>query len=64
MHVPTATLIGLVLAVLPIAAIAAIVWVTRLASRPIRQVNMNGRIRLVQQYGTAERPPARRDHIV
>ena len=43
MHVPTATLIGLVLAALPIAAIAGIVWITRLASRPIRPVALRGR---------------------
>lgn len=35
---PTSTLIGLVLAALPIAAIAGIVWITRLAARPIRPV--------------------------
>jgi len=62
MHVPTTTLIGLVLAVLPIAAIAAIVWVTRLASRPIRTVPM--RNHLVQTYGTEDARPVRRDHIV
>lgn len=62
MHVPTATLIGLVLAVLPIAAIAAIVWITRLASRPIRTVPM--RNHLVQTYGTADAPTGRRDHVV
>lgn len=73
MHVPTATFIGLVLAALPIAAIAGIVWITRLASRPIRPVPI--RIRLVQQHNvTADltddtnvpprRRPARRGHIV
>lgn len=46
------TLIGLVLAVLPIAAIAAIVWVTRLASRPIRSVPL--RMDVVQRDGTIE----------
>lgn len=58
MHVPTAALIGLVLAVVPIAAIAAIVWIARLASRPIRPVP--GRIHLVQQHDPAERPPTSR----
>lgn len=43
MHVPTATLIGLVLAALPIAAIGGIVWITRLAARPIRPVPLRGR---------------------
>jgi hypothetical protein len=72
MHVPTATLIGLILAALPIAAIAGIVWITRLAARPIRPVPSH--IRLVQQHAIAElrddtdlpprRRPARRDHIV
>lgn len=52
------TLIGLVLAVLPIAAIAAIVWVTRLASRPIRSVPL--RTDVVQRDGTIE---ARREPL-
>ena len=40
-----ATLIGLALALLPIAAIAAIVWVARLASRPIRAVPLRVEVR-------------------
>lgn len=47
------TLIGLVLAAVPIAAIAAIVWVTRLAARPIRPVRL--RVNVVQQNGTVVR---------
>lgn len=52
MHVPTATLIGLVLAVLPIAAIVGIVWITRLAARPIRPVPPG--IRLVREHVIGE----------